>query len=154
LAGIGRGQMQVLPQRVAQRRANFERYSHYFSLWNEKGFVIKFQEEPAESHSNRWLSAILVDPATNKGLTRDDINMALDAKNIEVRPLWKPMHLQPVFKENPFFGDGTSEKLFDNGLCLTSASNITQEDFTRIFQTLDKLLGQYLSGKLKIVQDL
>jgi dTDP-4-amino-4,6-dideoxygalactose transaminase len=144
LAGLGRGQMQVLPKRVAQRRANFERYRHYFGLWNEKGFVIKFQEEPAGSHSNRWLSAILVDPATNKGLTREDIRMALDAKNIEARPLWKPMHLQPVFKEHPFFGDGTSEKLFDNGLCLPSGSNLTQEDFTRIFQTLDKLLGQYL----------
>ena len=75
----------------------------------------------------------------NKGLTRKKIRLALDAENIESRPLWKPMHLQPIFEGAPFFGDGTSERLFDNGLCLPSGSNLVDEDFDRIFEALRKL---------------
>lgn len=141
LAGIGRGQMQVLPERIEQRRANFERYRNYFERWNARGFDIRFQEEPEGSFSNRWLTAILVDPEKNKGVSREDIRLALEAENIEARPLWKPMHLQPVFEDYPFFGDGTAERLFDIGLCLPSGSNLTGEDFERIFSTLDKVLG-------------
>lgn len=139
LAGIGRGQMQVLDQRIAQRRANFERYRHYFSKWNEKGYHIEFQEEREGSFSNRWLTCILIDPEKNNGLTRETIRLALAEENIEARPLWKPMHLQPVFAGYPFFGDGTSERLFDIGLCLPSGSNLTGEDFERIFSKLDSI---------------
>ncbi len=90
--------------------------------------------------SNRWLTCILVDPATNGGLTRETIRLALEADNIEARPLWKPMHLQPVFSGAPFFGGLTAEHLFDTGLCLPSGSNLTEEDFQRIFAVLDRLI--------------
>ena len=139
LAGIGRGQMEVLDERVAQRRANFERYHHYFQKWNEQGFTIQFQEEQEGMFSNRWLSTILVDPDKNQGLTREDIRLTLEAANIEARPLWKPMHLQPVFKNAPYYGGKVAETLFDQGLCLPSGSNLGDEDFERIFKVLDEV---------------
>jgi dTDP-4-amino-4,6-dideoxygalactose transaminase len=140
LAGIGRGQMEVLPERVAARRRNFERYRDFFAAWNARGFDIQFQEEQEGSFSNRWLTCIVVDPATNKGLTRETIRQALEAENIEARPLWKPMHLQPVFAHAPRVVNGTSERLFDHGLCLPSGSNLTDADFERIVQVLNRLL--------------
>lgn len=139
LAGIGRGQMQVLDERVAQRRANFERYKNYFVEANKRGYNIRFQEEPEGSYSNRWLSCVLIKPEENRGITREDVRLAMEAENIESRPLWKPMHLQPVFEKYPFVGSGVSEKLFDIGLCLPSGSNLTNEDFDRIFSCLDKI---------------
>ncbi|MGK7390749.1 MAG: DegT/DnrJ/EryC1/StrS family aminotransferase [Candidatus Cyclobacteriaceae bacterium M2_1C_046] len=139
LAGIGRGQMQVLDERVRQRRANFAKYKKYFEGINKKGFDIEFQPEQEGSYSNRWLTCILVDPTKNNGLTREDIRFALEEENIESRPLWKPMHLQPVFKDAPFYGDGISERLFEIGLCLPSGSNLTEEEFERIFDVLDKI---------------
>lgn len=141
LAGIGRGQMQVLDDRIAQRRANFERYKAYFSKVNAKGYNIRFQEEPNGSFSNRWLSCILINPEENKGISREDIRLALEAQNIESRPLWKPMHLQPVFEKYPFEGTGVSEKLFEIGLCLPSGSNLVEEDFERIFACLDQVFN-------------
>lgn len=143
LAGIGRGQMEVLPERIAQRRANHERYRAYFAKWNERGYDIRFQEEAPGSFSNRWLTCILVDPAANRGLTREAIRLALEADNIEARPLWKPMHLQPVFAGAPFYGGDTAERLFDIGLCLPSGSNLTGEDFQRIFGALDEVFGKH-----------
>lgn len=141
LAGIGRGQMQVLDERVAQRRANFERYKKYFTEVNANGYNIRFQEEPEGSYSNRWLSCILIKPEENRGITREDVRLAMEVENIESRPLWKPMHLQPVFEKYPFVGSGVSEKLFDIGLCLPSGSNLTNEDFDRIFSCLDKIFS-------------
>lgn len=141
LAGIGRGQMQVLDDRIAQRRSNFERYQNYFAEVNKRGFNIRFQNEPNGSFSNRWLSCILVDPSSNKGITREDIRLAMEAENIESRPLWKPMHMQPVFEKYPFVGSGVSERLFDIGLCLPSGSNLTDKDFERIFSCLDKIFA-------------
>lgn len=141
LAGIGRGQMQVLNDRIAQRRANFERYKAYFTEVNAKGYNIRFQEEPNGSFSNRWLSCILINPDENKGITREDVRLALEAQNIESRPLWKPMHLQPVFEKYPFEGTGVSEKLFDLGLCLPSGSNLTENDFDRIFASLSSVFN-------------
>jgi len=138
LAGIGRGQMEVLDERIAQRRGNFERYRQYFSTWNAKGYHIEFQEEQPGMFSNRWLSCILVDPAKNNGLTRETIRLALEADNIEARPLWKPMHLQPVFQDCAFYGGSTAAHLFDIGLCLPSGSNLTEADFARIFASLTK----------------
>jgi len=137
LAGIGRGQMEVLPERIAQRRANYERYRDYFRKWNGQGYDIRFQEEQPGTSSNRWLTCILVNPASNRGLTREAIRLALEAGNIEARPLWKPMHLQPVFAGTPFYGGTTAERLFDTGLCLPSGSNLADEDFERIFRVLD-----------------
>ena len=142
LAGIGRGQLEVLPERVAQRRAHYARYRAYFEAWNARGFDLRFQEEHPGAYSNRWLTCLLVDPARNRGLTRETIRLALAADNIEARPLWKPMHLQPVFADAPFFGDGTCERLFDHGLCLPSGSNLTAADFGRIFRVLDGVFGQ------------
>lgn len=139
LAGIGRGQMQVLDNRIAQRRANFERYKAYFAKVNAKGYNIRFQEEPNGSFSNRWLSCVLINPEENKGISREDVRLALEAQNIESRPLWKPMHLQPVFEKYPFEGTGVSEKLFEIGLCLPSGSNLVEEDFERIFACLDQV---------------
>ncbi len=139
LAGIGRGQMQVLDERIAQRRANYQRYRDYFEDKNQQGYHIQFQEEAEGSYSNRWLTCVLIDPEKNKGLTHEKLRLALEVENIESRPLWKPMHLQPVFKDYVFFGDGTAEQLFNIGLCLPSGSNLTDIDFERIFGVLDKV---------------
>ncbi len=136
LAGIGRGQMVVLPERVAQRRSNYERYLSVLS--NIPG--IQFVPEPNGFFSNRWLTTILVDPALTGGLTRETIRLKLEEHNIESRPLWKPMHLQPVFADCPFYGDGTSSRLFDQGLCLPSGSNLVDADFSRIFEVLTQIL--------------
>jgi dTDP-4-amino-4,6-dideoxygalactose transaminase len=136
-AGIGRGQMEVLANRIDQRRAVYQQY--YNKLKGIKGITLL--DEPAGYFSNRWLSTILVDPAKTGGITRETLRLALDDENIESRPLWKPMHLQPVFKDSPFYGDGTSEKLFENGLCLPSGSNITADDMQRIFRVIDKVFN-------------
>lgn len=139
LAGIGRGQMMVLPDRIKQRRNNFNRYQTYFRGIENKGYQIKMQDEPKGYSSNRWLTTIIMEPTLNKNITREDLRLALEEENIEARPLWKPMHLQPVFETSPFYGDGTSEELFKNGLCLPSGSNLTEQDFERIFVAMDKV---------------
>jgi dTDP-4-amino-4,6-dideoxygalactose transaminase len=142
LAGIGRGQLEVLNDRVAARRNNFDRYKQYFSKYNNEGFEIHFQEEPEGYFSNRWLTCILVDPAKNNGLTREEIRLALEAENIEARPLWKPMHQQPVFTSSRSYVNGVSDNLFENGLCLPSGSNLTNEEFERIFNCLDIIFSK------------
>ena len=143
LAGIGRGQLDVLGDRVAARRKNFDRYKLYFSKWNNQGFNIQFQEEPNGYHSNRWLTCILVDPINNKGLTREEIRLEFEAENIEARPLWKPMHQQPVFDIFKNYLNGVSDKLFENGLCLPSGSNLTEDEFNRIFNRLDSIFSKH-----------
>jgi dTDP-4-amino-4,6-dideoxygalactose transaminase len=144
LAGIGRGQLEVLSDRVAARRNNYEKYKQYFSKHNNAGFNIKFQEEPEGYYSNRWLTCILVDPSKNKGLTREEIRFAMEAENIETRPLWKPMHQQPVFSSSKNYSNGVSDKLFENGLCLPSGSNLTKEEFERIFNCLDTIFAKHI----------
>jgi dTDP-4-amino-4,6-dideoxygalactose transaminase len=134
-AGIGRGQMQVLNDRIAQRRANFDFYVK--ALGHLPG--ISFVHEAEGSFSNRWLTTILVDPVKSGGVSREIIRLALDVQNIESRPLWKPMHLQPIFAEAPFYGDGTSEILFEQGLCLPSGSNLTQEELDRVVAHIKSL---------------
>ena len=143
LAGIGRGQLEVLNDRVEARRNNFERYKKYFSKYNNAGFTIKFQEAPLGYYSNRWLTCILVDPALNNGLTREIIRLALEEENIESRPLWKPMHQQPIFADCKSYLNGVSDKLFEDGLCLPSGSNLTEEEFDRIFESLDQIFAKY-----------
>lgn len=134
-AGIGRGQMEVLANRVEQRRAVYNRY--YNKMKNLKG--VSFVDEPAGYFSNRWLTTILIDPAS--GITRETLRLALEQDNIESRPLWKPMHMQPIFADAPFYGDGTSERLFRDGLCLPSGSNLTDADFERIFKVIDAVFA-------------
>lgn len=124
LAGIGRGQMEVLENRVKARRQNFEFYKENLSLLPEIEFVI----EPEGSYSNRWLTCILT-PSFD---VREKIRVALESENIESRPLWKPMHLQPVFVDNVSFENGVSEALFKRGLCLPSGSSLEIEDLERV----------------------
>ena len=134
-AAIGRGQMEVLEERVAQRRANYNFYSNAL-----KGVAgMSFLPEPQGFFSNRWLTCILIDTAlTNNAISREDIRKALEKENIESRPLWKPMHLQPVFAGAPFYGDGTSEKLFEQGLCLPSGSNLSQTDLEKVVAVINE----------------
>lgn len=139
LAGIGRGQMQVLPHRIQQRRANHQRYKTYFK--GIKGVKV-FEEVNNDFYSNHWLTCIQVQPEETGGITRETLRLAFERENIESRPLWKPMHLQPVFKDAPFYGDGTSERMFANGLCLPSGSNLTEDDFERIFAVMDEVFGR------------
>ena len=139
VAAIGRGQMVVLNERIAARRANYENYVKLFGEINAKGFHIELLPEPEGFFSNRWLTTITIDPEKNKGITREDVRLALEAENIESRPLWKPMHLQPVFADSPFYEDGTSEKLFEDGLCLPSGSNLREGDWQRIEKEILKL---------------
>lgn len=136
-AGIGRGQMQVLMERVSQRRSNFEFYKESFI--DIEG--ISFLPEPEGYFSNRWLTTILVNPEKTGGITREDIRLALEKENIESRPLWKPMHLQPVFKDFPYYGGKVAEELFDNGLCLPSGSNLSEEDLERVKDCVKKVLS-------------
>ena len=136
LAGTGRGQLEVLNDRVETRRSNFERY-------NNVGFNIRFQEAPSEYHSNRWLTCILIDRIFNKGLSREEIRLEFELENIEARPLWKPMHQQPVFLNARRYLNGVSDKLFADGLCLPSGSNLTKEEFQRIFECLDRVFVKY-----------
>ena len=140
-AGIGLGQLEVLTDRISRRRQNFERYREYFARLNQKGFNIKFQEEDIHSFSNRWLTCILVDSSQNKGITREEIRLKLLEDNIDARPLWKPMHLQPVFQGYTFFGGNVAENLFEQGLCLPSGSLLSDYEFERIFKKMDEVFG-------------
>ncbi|WP_317040772.1 DegT/DnrJ/EryC1/StrS family aminotransferase [Pricia antarctica] len=123
LAGIGRGQMEVLDDRVAARRANFEFYKEHLGHL----VTIAFLEEPEGFFCNRWLTCVLTPSFTY----REKLRLALLDENIESRPLWKPMHLQPIFTQYPNYSDGTSENLFERGLCLPSGSNLSKDDLKR-----------------------
>ena len=134
-AGIGRGQMFVLDEHIARRRAIHRLYTEL--LKDMPG--IEVQQNPSEDfNSNFWLTCILVDPE-KAGFNREDLRLHLADENIETRPLWKPMHLQPVFKQSPFYGDGTSERLFDKGLCLPSGSTLTDDDICRVVDEISRL---------------
>ncbi len=135
-AGVGRGQMQVLNNRIATRRAIFGRYAGLLS--GRPG--ISICHEPEGYFSNRWLTTLLVNPA-EAGVTREDLRLALEKENIESRPLWKPMHLQPVFEQYPYYGEGVSDKLFENGLCLPSGSNLSEDELQRVFVVIERVLG-------------
>lgn len=127
-AGIGRGQMEVLDARVEGRRAMFKFYQELFK--DIEG--IQLHEEPtADFFSNRWLSVVIIDEKTC-GFNREDLRKHFETENIESRPLWKPMHLQPVFEDSPYYGTGIAQELFKNGLCLPSGSNLTKDDRNRI----------------------
>ena len=139
-AGIGRGQMFVLDEHIARRREIHDLYVKL--LAGVKGVKVMCQPEGGDFNSNYWLTCITVDPE-EAGFTREDVRLALDADNIESRPLWKPMHLQPVFKDAPFYGNGTSERLFEIGLCLPSGPTLTDEDIERVGQVIIRLGRKY-----------
>ena len=136
-AGIGRGQMFVLDAHVARRREIHDLYVKL--LAGVKGVKVMCQPEGEGFDSNYWLTCITVEPE-EAGFTRENVRLALDADNIESRPLWKPMHLQPVFKDAPYYGNGTSERLFEIGLCLPSGPTLTDEDIVRVSLVIKKLV--------------
>src|SRR5690606_834389 len=127
-AGIGRGQMEVLADRVTARRAMHDFYKNLFA--DAQGVTV-FTEPNTDFYSNHWLSAIVVNPEL-VGKNREDLRLALLEDNIESRPLWKPMHMQPVFADAPYYGERVAEQLFENGLCLPSGSNLTDAERERI----------------------
>ena len=135
-AGIGRGQMFVLDEHVARRREIHDLYVKLLKGVN--GVKVMCQPEGGDFNSNYWLTCITVEPE-EAGFTREDVRLALDEDNIESRPLWKPMHLQPVFKNAPFYGNGTSERLFEIGLCLPSGPTLTDEDVERVTKVVKQL---------------
>lgn len=138
-AGIGRGQMEVLDQHVALRRQMHDFYVDLFATIEG----VEVFEAPSEAYvANYWLSAITIDENKTKGITRETLRLALEAENIESRPLWKPMHLQPIFANYPYYGTNIAETLFENGLCLPSGSNLTEEDRNRIKTVIKQVFGQ------------
>jgi dTDP-4-amino-4,6-dideoxygalactose transaminase len=128
-AGIGRGQMEVLDAHVQLRR---DMHDFYVDLFNDIDAVTVFTAPDSDYFANYWLSAILVAPSEATGINREALRLAFDVANIESRPLWKPMHLQPLFYNYPFYGTNVAETLFENGLCLPSGSNLTEEERERI----------------------
>lgn len=134
LAGIGRGQMEVLDERIQQRRANYDFYLKSFSSYQG----IEFLKEPSDAYfSNRWLTTVIID-ANKTGIARERLQVELEKENIETRPLWKPMHLQPVFSSYPAYLNGVSESLFNTGLCLPSGSNMTEEQKCFVVEAIQK----------------
>ncbi|MBN8641837.1 MAG: aminotransferase class I/II-fold pyridoxal phosphate-dependent enzyme [Flavobacteriales bacterium] len=128
-AGIGRGQMEILTNHVNLRRDMHDFYVNLFA--NQDGITV-FSEPNTDYYSNHWLSCIVVNPDKANGLTREKLRLQLESENIESRPLWKPMHLQPVFADCPYYGGTVAERLFQNGLCLPSGSNLSDDDRNRI----------------------
>jgi dTDP-4-amino-4,6-dideoxygalactose transaminase len=136
LAGIGSIQMEVLHKHISLRREMNLFYKNIFK--DIKGITI-FEELNETYFSNHWLSCVIIDEKIT-GFTREGLRLQLDKDNIESRPLWKPMHLQPVFKDCDYYGGSVAEELFNNGLCLPSGSNLTDEDRNRISESILKLL--------------
>ena len=162
VAGIGRGQMKVLEERVEARRANHEFYFREldgewlqdkadgrpttddrttgqhstFNVQHSTGSGLYFLKEPENYKSNRWLTTVLVNPEETRGVSREDIRLALEDQNIESRPLWKPMHLQPYYKDSPYYGNNISDKLFEYGLCLPSGSSLKEKEKRRVVASI------------------
>ena len=138
LAGIGRGQLRVLDQRVEARRKIFFAYKKFFSSISG----VTLLEEPDSNYfSNHWLTTIVLDPGQIR-VTPDDLRLALEKENIESRPLWKPMHLQPVFRDCPAYVNGVSEYLFEHGLCLPSSSTLSDEDLARVTHCIQQVFNR------------
>ena len=135
LAGIGIAQMEVIEDRVQKRREIFSLYRNFLG----DNSSISFLEESEDAYSNRWLTTILIDPTKNNGICREKLRLHLSSMGIETRPLWKPMHLQPVYKEFPYFGSKLSERLFNQGLCLPSGSALDWNDIYLISEEINKI---------------
>jgi dTDP-4-amino-4,6-dideoxygalactose transaminase len=136
LAGIGRGQMEVLDKHIGYRRNNNQFYQ---DLFKEVDGITFFKEPTKDYFSNHWLSCIVIDEDIT-GFSREDLRLHLEKNTIESRPLWKPMHLQPVFKNAPYYGGKVAENLFEKGLCLPSGSNLTENDLKRIAKSIHNFL--------------
>ena len=128
-AGIGRGQMEVLGERVQLRR---EMHDFYVNLFKDIPCVSVYTVPTEDYYANYWLSTILIQTDSNKGIHPEALRLAFEKANIETRPLWKPMHLQPIFEKYSYYGNKISQTLFENGLCLPSGSNLTDEERKRI----------------------
>jgi len=137
LAAIGRGQLRHLSERVAARRRNFERYR---SLLGDLG-GLAFMPEAGYGRSNRWLTCVTLDPG-ELGVDREAVRLALEAENIEARPVLKPMHLQPVFAGSRVRGGSAGARLFERGLCLPSGSSLTDADVERVSSAVRKAIGE------------
>jgi dTDP-4-amino-4,6-dideoxygalactose transaminase len=137
-AGIGRGQMEVLDDHVHLRR---EMHDFYVDLFKNIEGVTVFTVPNEDYFTNYWLSAITMDSTKCNGLNREDLRLAFESENIESRPLWKPMHMQPIFKKYPYYGGKVAERLFENGLCLPSGSNLAEEERERIAKVVRRVLG-------------
>ncbi|SDH61210.1 dTDP-4-amino-4,6-dideoxygalactose transaminase [Flavobacterium omnivorum] len=138
-AGIGRGQMQVLNAHVQLRR---DMHDFYVDVFKDIAAVTVFTVPDADYFANYWLTAILVAPNEATGIDREALRLALDQTNIESRPLWKPMHLQPIFERYPYYGTNVAETLFDNGLCLPSGSNLTDSERERIREAVQDFFAK------------
>ena len=138
-AGIGRAQMEVLDSHLQLRRAM---HDFYVALFKEISGVTVFEVPSVDYFSNYWLTTLLIDREKANGISPEQLRLAFEKENIESRPLWKPMHLQPVFKDYPYYGSGVSETLFETGLCLPSGSNLTDSDRKRIASVVNALFKQ------------
>lgn len=138
LAGIGRGQMEVIDDRVTRRREIYSFYKENLGKYDGFEFI---EETGKEYFSNRWLTTVLIDPQKT-GITREELQIRLERENIETRPLWKPMHLQPIFESCPSYINGTSENLFNRGLCLPSGSNMSDDDLQRVIGSIKKCIAR------------
>ncbi len=139
-AGIGRGQMEVLNKHIALRR---KMNAFYLDLFKKIDGITVMQELNKDYYSNFWLSCILIEKEKT-GFTAEELRLALEKENIESRPLWKPMHLQPVFKDCDYYGNGESENLFKKGLCLPSGSNLLNNDIERIGNVIKGFIHLYI----------
>lgn len=137
-AGIGRGQMEVLDEHVSERR---KMHDFYVDLFKDIDSVTVFAVVDEDYFTNYWLSTIVVTPNLEKGIDREALRLAFEAKNIECRPLWKPMHLQPIFEKYPYYGNTVAETLFERGLCLPSGSNLGEEERERIARVVKLFFG-------------
>ena len=135
-AGIGRGQIEVINDRVALRRKNHEFYKEIFTSFVGVNF---FSEPSLDFFSNHWLNAVIIDPNKTNGFRSEDLRYEFQKENIESRPLWKPMHMQPLFNKAEYFGAIIAEKLFKFGLCLPSGSNMSNKDRERISEVIYKV---------------
>jgi dTDP-4-amino-4,6-dideoxygalactose transaminase len=146
LAAIGRGQLPVLEDRVAARRANFDFY--FDALGHLPG--IRFMPEAPWGRHTRWLTCLTIDPE-EFGADREDVRLAMEAQDIEARPVWKPMHLQPVFSAFPAIGGDVAEDLFERGLCLPSGSNLSRGDLERVADVVLDMADVRLSARRRKV---
>ena len=131
-AAIGIGQLEKLEDRVVRRREIFETYKDQLSEIEEIGFI----DEPENFYSNRWITTITISKGSQ--VQPEDIRQKLESSNIESRPLWKPMHLQPIFNECKIYGGDISSSLFNHGLCLPSGSNMSESDLDRVIKEIKK----------------
>jgi dTDP-4-amino-4,6-dideoxygalactose transaminase len=137
-AGIGRGQIEVLDAHVGLR---IKMHDFYVALFKDIEGIDVFSSPNVDYSANYWLTAILISPYTIHGITVEDLRLAFEAVNIESRPLWKPMHLQPIFEKYPYYGNKVAETLFEKGLCLPSGSNLTYDDRTRIAAVVQEIFN-------------